>query len=168
MKKKAKVRTVGRKSALKLGDRLNRLQIAKRSGLDRATVTKYLAAEGAPPPDERMCWSFKAAMEWFAQVAPIAGGGSEMKKLREAKLRVEAEEAAFDFGIKRGRYIEREEIGPAIAAFNAQLTADLRAKFEFELPAKYDGKKTVERQALNAAAIDWILKRLKHGQEAIA
>ncbi len=159
----------GHKPALHLGERLTRSGIAKRGHLDSVTVAKYLEMEGAPQPDERRRYDFKATIAWIEANAPRATANNlEMKSLREAKMRIEAEEAAFDFGIKKGRFIEREKLEPAIAAFCQQLTADMRAKFEFELPDKYEGKNAIERKVLNADGIDWVLKRLKTGAEELA
>lgn len=167
-RKPAKVKRLGRRHAARVGDRLTRSQIAERARIDRGTVSKYLAMEGAPRPDKQIRYSYRAAMDWIDRQAPrIASNSEEMRKIKESKLRMEAEDMAIDLAVKRGQYVDKATIEPAIATFMAQLTDDLRTKFEQELPPKYEGRKTIERQQLNAAAIDWVLLRIKTGTEPL-
>ena len=58
-------------------------------------------------------------------------------------------------------------IEPAISGMMQGLTADMRAKLEFELPDKYAGCGAIQCKEMNAAAIDWILRRLKDGAAAV-
>lgn len=164
MKRKAKnaPKRPGRR-AVKVGDWLTRTQIAFRAKVDRATVTKYLDLPGAPEPDDRGRFSYRQTIGWMERNATTSAGSPKMREHREAIARIEAETKAFDLGVKRGEFVERTKIAPAIAAFMAALTADLQAKFERELPAKYEGKTLAERAALNASGVDFVLRRLKNG-----
>ncbi len=159
----------GKRTFVGIGEWLTKSQIALKGHLDSVTVAKYLDLDGAPKPNEKRQFHFKTVMEWIqANSNRVAGANSvEMRKLKEAVLRIDAEERAFDFGVKRGQYVAMTEIEPAIAAFCSQLTADLRQKFEFELPDKYEGKGAVDRKVMNAEGIDWVLKRLKAGTGAL-
>jgi hypothetical protein len=76
---------------------------------------------------------------------------------------MEAEDMAIDLSVKRGQFVDKKSIEPVIASFMAALTDDLRAKFEGELPQKYEGKTAAERAKLNADGIDYVLGRLKSG-----
>lgn len=167
-RKKPKPKPRGRKRVVSVGDRLTRTQIALRAKIDRETVSKYLAMDGAPKPDGQMRYSYKAALAWIEKNAPrLASSSDEMRKIKESILRMEAEDMAIDLAVKRGRYVDKVTIEPTIAAFMAQLTDDMRTKFEQELPPKYERMTTVERQQSNAAAIDWVLTRIKSGAAPI-
>jgi hypothetical protein len=168
-KKKAKAKEAprGRARVSGVGSRLTRTQIGTKSGIDRGTLTKYLSMQGAPDPDEAGRFDYGAVLRWVQQNSKTAHGSAEIRSLKEQLLRTEAEAKAFDLGVKKGAYVEREKIEPTIAAFMASLTADLQAKFELELPAKYEGKTLAERTELNAAAVDFVLKRLRDGAKPL-
>lgn len=163
----AKAKPRGRRRVVSVGDRLTRTQIARRGKLDRDTVSKYLAMEGAPKPDKQMRYDFRAAMAWIERNAPRIASSEEMKKIKDSMVRMEAEDMAIDLAVKRGAYVDKKTIEPTIAAFMAQLTDDMRTKFEQELPPKYDRMTTVERMQANAAAVDWVLLRIKSGAAPI-
>lgn len=158
----------GRKRKAGEGKRLTRSQIALRSGINRETVSQYLARDGAPKPDGDMRYDYDSALAFIKANAPKVGQQSpEMAQMREALLRIQLEKEQIELAVQRGRYVDKTKIVPAIAGFNTQLTDDLRMKFESELPPKYEGKNRVERQQMNADAIDWVLRRLKAGQRPL-
>lgn len=160
----------GRRHAKHVGDRLTRSQIALRSGIDRETVAKYLAMKGAPEPDQKMRFSYKEALEWIDKSAPRAGAGAnneETKKLKNALLRAQVAMAEIELANLSGGSVSREKIVPAVAAFCTQLTQDMQLKFENELPPRYSGRTTIECQEMNAAAVDWVLRRLKEGAQPL-
>lgn len=158
-------RTAGKEPS---GDRANRSQIAARLGIDRRMVLRYLAMEEAPQPDAKKRYDFAAARKWiFEQSARKSQNAEEMKAIADSMKRMEHEDMALDLAEKRGRLVDRKKIEPAIASFCSQLTEDLRNKFEFELPPKYEGLDRAGRAKLNADAIDWILLRLKNGAAQI-
>jgi hypothetical protein len=120
--------------------------------------------DGAPAADAKKRHDFRAAKDWIEKnAARISAGTEEMKRIKESIVRMEAEDMALDLAEKRGRLVDKKKIEPAIAAFCSQLTEDLRNKFEFELPPKYEGLDRAARGKLNADAIDWVLTRLKNG-----
>jgi hypothetical protein len=146
-----------------LGRRLNRTQLAERLRLDRKTVSKYLAMQGAPRPDKRQRYDVAAAKTFIEANAPKIGGSEELKKIRESMLRMEAEDMALDLEERKGRLVKKSDIEPAIIAFTSALTENLRTKFEFELPPKYEGLDAAARTKLNADGIDWVIRQLKAG-----
>lgn len=160
----------GRRHVVNAGEWLTRSQIALRAGIDRETVSKYLGLAGAPKPDARMRFHYKRAMEWIGKTAPrlSAGNNEEMRALRESLLRMDVEERAIELGVKKGQFIERAKIKPAIDAVMGKLTVDLQDVFERELPGKYKGRTSIECVELNAAAVDRVLKRMREGWGAIA
>lgn len=160
----------GRGHAVKLkrsGDRLTRTGVAARLKLDRGTLSGYLNMEGAPKPDAHGLFSVEEVRAWHEANATRTPNNSAMRELKETIMRMEAEERGIELGIKKGLYIAKSKILPAVSEFNRQLTEDLVNKFEMELPGKYPGKKTVEIAKMNADAIVWVLTRLKHGQRAV-
>lgn len=159
----------GRRRKHQTGDRLNRTQLSERLGFDRKTVSKYLAQDGAPKPDSKMRFSVEEVRKWIEKIAPrIPSNSEEYKNLKLAMLKMDAEEKALDLAERKKELVPKKDIEPTIAAFMSQLTTDLQAKFEHELPPKYEGKTTIEREQLNAAGIDWVLSRLKAGIKPIA
>ena len=115
-----------------------------------------------------MRFHFERVMAFVASVAPQAGqNGGDRSKLRDRLLELEVQEAEHDFAVKRGRYIDKARIDPVLAEIFRTLTDDLQQKFERELPMKCAGKTPVEIQAMNAAAIDWALTRLRAGGEPL-
>jgi hypothetical protein len=147
---------------------MSRSQIALRAGIDRETVTKYLAQPGAPQPNAKNLYEYHITVEWIRSMAPKLNAGSdEMKAIKLAMAKMQREDFEIDLNVKRGLYVEKKAIEPTIAAFMAQLTDDLRNKFEQELPGKYEAKSTVERAKINADAIDFVLTRMKTGAAPI-
>ncbi len=150
--------------------RISKAGIAAALQINRNTVGSYLALPDAPRPRRRK-YDLEEVRAFISGKTTKGILDNERKgktlDLRETLLTTRAEEAAFDLGVKRGKYVERELVEPAIVAFNGQLTADLQALFEQELPAKYAGKSQIECQLLNAEAIDRVLKRLRAGQASL-
>ena len=146
---------------------VSKSELARTLNLARATVLKYLAMPGAPRPGKHRRYDRHEVAKWIAANGSANVEGSEMRGLRALKLRLETEALEHEMKAKRGETITKAEIAPAIAAFNTELTVNLRQKFEIELPQKYRGKKQVECQQINAEAVDFILKRLKDGQWAL-
>ena len=87
--------------------------------------------------------------------------------MRQAILQMELEDMALDLAEKKGRLVDKKKIEPTIAAFMSALTTNLRNKFEFELPPKYDGLDQAARAKLNADAVDWVMTRIKTGAAPI-
>lgn len=135
--------------------------------LSRTTVQKYLTQDGAPQPDPRTGYDVEKVRAHIAEQGSGSVEGSEVAQLRAQKQRLEIEEMEDARLLRRGELVKKSQIAPAVAAYNAGLTADLRQKFEIELPAKYKGRGMVECQQMNAEAVDWILARLKSGQWAL-
>jgi hypothetical protein len=135
--------------------------------LSRTTVQKYLLQDGAPKPDPKTGYDVAAVRNYIAEHGSGNVEGSEVNQLRAQKQRLEIEEMEDARLLRRGELVKKSQIAPAVAAYNAGLTADLRQKFEIELPGKYKGRGMVECQQMNAEAIDWVLKRLKEGQWAL-
>lgn len=167
-RKKEKAKPGGRRRVVGVGQWLNRTQIAYRARMNRDTVTKYLAMDGAPKPNAQQCYNYAAVMAFIEKHAPrLSPGNDEGKTIRQAILKMEMEDREIDLKVKRGLYVPKDEIEPVIIGFMKQLTADLRLKFEDELPPKYEGKTTAERQKMNADAIDYVLARVRDGAQPL-
>jgi hypothetical protein len=156
----------GRKRTAHIGDRLTRAQIALRCGHDREIVTKYLAMEGAPKPDEKMRFSYKEALAWIQAQSPRLGANAvEIQKMREAKMRLELESLEHDMRVKRGQYIDKSRIAAVFTVVNQSLTAKMRDVFEKEIPPRLEGRTQTERTTILAEGIDRVLKSLKADME---
>lgn len=167
-KKKAPAKPRGRRRVVGVGEWLPKTQIAYRAKMNREIVAKYLAMEGAPKPNEQQCYRYADVMAFIGKHAPrLSPGNDEGKTTRQAILKLQLEDMEIDLKVKRGLYIAKDEIEPAITEFMTALTEDLRAKFEFELPGKYEGMTTAERQRANIDAIDYVLRRVKEGSKPI-
>lgn len=153
----------------KNGRRLLKLDLARELGMSRTTLDGYLNLKDppAPKPDAARRYSVDEVQRFIAENSAKAGTNAEIRTLRETLLRMQVERETIELDELRGRYVRKDEIGPAVAIIAAQLTDDLRLKFETELPPKYDGRTTLERQKLNADGIDWVLRRLKHGTKKL-
>lgn len=125
--------------------------------------------DGAPKPDDKMRYSYKAALAWIHEQSPRIGANStEVQKMREAKLRLELEEMEHDMRVKRGQYIEKSRIAGVFTIVNSSLTAKMREVLEKEIPPKMEGRTHVERTQILADAVDRILKSLKADMERYA
>jgi hypothetical protein len=152
----------GRRRVVNAGDRLTRSQIALRAQIDRESVTKYLAMEGAPKPDAQMRFSYKAALAWIQSQSPRLGTNStEMQKMREAKMRLELEELDHDMRVKRGQYIDKSRIAGVFSVVNRSLTSKMREVFEKEIPPRLEGRNHIERASILAEAVDRVLNAVK-------
>lgn len=159
-----KERAAGRwRKKPRAGGRLNITRLAEAIKVDRKTVSKWLAEPGAPKPDQHKRFDVAAADAWIKAQSPKIGASEEVKRLREWILKMEAEDMDLTLRQRRGELVKKSEIEPAITSFTSALVEHMRAKFEFELPGKYEGKTTEERAALNAQAIDFVLTQLKAG-----
>ncbi len=155
------------RSQLGEGDKLTRTQISKRIGMDRGTLAKYLAMEGAPGPDAAHRYSLAAVKAWFDANSPKSNT-AEMRTLKEAQARLELEKSKLELDIMKNRYHLKSDIRPGIEAVMSRHSADLVSVFEGELPPKCAGKTTNEIRELMAAAVDRVMRRMKEGWGQIA
>lgn len=146
---------------------LSKVKLAVKLGLSRTTLQKYLAQDGAPKANAAGLFDVAKVRAWIAEHSSANVEGSAMRDLRSRKLQLEIEAQEHELRRKRGESIYKAEIAPAIAAFNAELAINLKQKFEIELPQKYRGKNLVECQQINAAAVDFVMERLRAGQWAL-
>lgn len=147
--------------------RISKSELARRCAVSRQSIAKYLAAAGAPRSDRAGLFDAVAAAFHVGKCLARATPADNVTNLRERKLALELEALERTAAHERGELVLTSQIAPTIAAFMAQLTDDLRTKFEQELPPKYEGKGTIERQALNAAGVDWVLLKIKAGAAPI-
>ena len=147
---------------------LSKSDLGRRLNISRQTIAKYLGMPGAPAADTRGCYDLAAVAGFIGTNAPRAGEAEGIRALRAEKLRLECARLAHELKVISGEIVPLSEIEPAIAKMMSQLTSDLQAKFEAEIPSKCAGKSVIEIKQLMAEAIDYVLTRLKHGKDAIA
>ena len=143
------------------GRRLNKKMLAEELGISRPTLDEYLNRATAPQPDAMGTFSVEETAAYISRHGVRAISSEEMKRIRMTLLRIQAKEAELDLAVKQGELVAIRELEPDFALMCNQLVADLRAKFEFELPARYVGKNAVECEQMNADGIDYVLTRLK-------
>ncbi len=151
-------------------ERLHKAGLARALGISRPTLDGYLNRTNPPPPQPNAgkLYDVKEVAEYIAALGTKAITTDEMRKLRETLLRTQAEDAEIDLAVKRGRLIEKAAIEPGVAEIQTWWSAKMQAVFEGELPRKYEGKTTIERQKLNADAVDRLMREFKERMEALA
>ena len=158
------------KAPRKNAQRLVKRQLAKRLGVTRTTLDTYLAMDGAPKEEtDRHEYRVKAVEMFIADHASMSVGNERrtLNSIKARKLESDAQMAEMDLAIKRRDYIPVKEIEPAVAAFNAQLTAKLEIEFVHVLPPKCKRMSEVEIQEWCREAILRVLMQLKAGEAEI-
>jgi hypothetical protein len=133
--------------------------------ISRPTLDAYLTMQGSPVPDESRTYDVEAVAEFISQQAKTAAVDASAKNYRMEKTRMEAENLAFDLQVKRGEFFRKSVAIPVFAAMTADLVANLREKFEAELPPRYVGKSQIENAQMNQVAVDLIIARFIAGQK---
>lgn len=156
-----------------MAERLNRKQLGERLVLNVMTLRGYLLRGGAPKPDEQGLFDMDQVKEWAIACAATAKAGnaavrgSPIERARLEKLRMEIASQRREDKRLSGELVPKKQIEPAISSLLTGLVKDMRQKFEQELPHKYRGRGLVEWQQMNAAAVDWIISRVREGAFAI-
>jgi hypothetical protein len=135
---------------------------------DRKTVRAHLNHDGAPQRGQDGCYDRNAAVRYLrAGIGRGAASLSVLEELRMKRLQLEIERVGFDLQVQRGEFYRKSVATPVFSAMTATLVADLRQKFEAELPPRYAGKGTVECMMMNVEAVDWIIARFIAGQRPL-
>lgn len=147
---------------------VSKAAIARKVGLSRQTVSKYLNSEGAPEPEldgnyEPMIASYFVGVSHARTMESPA-----VARMRERKMEIELAQLEREEALARRELIPKKSIRPSIAAVMMRLTTSLRSVFERELPTKYQGRKPIECAELNANAIDRVLRTFKEGTDRLA
>ena len=135
--------------------------------ISRPTLDAYLTMPGSPVPDESRTYDVEAVAEFISQQAKTSAVDASAKNYRMEKTRMEAENLAFDLQIKRGEFFRKSVAIPVFAAMTADLVANLREKFEAELPPRYVGKSQIENAQMNQVAVDFIIARFIDEQKVL-
>lgn len=143
--------------------RARKLQLALMLKISRPTLDVYLTMPGSPIPDKRRTYEIAAVESFIAANAKTSATNDAGKTYRTEKTKMEAENLKFDLDVKRGEYFQRSVAIPVFANMTSELVANLRQKYELELPSRCVGKSLVEITQINIEAIDWIIKRFKAG-----
>jgi hypothetical protein len=150
--------------------RLRKKPLAAELSISRVTLDEYLNRPTPPPPkpDKRGTYSVEEVATYIATNGIKAVSTEEMRRLRESLLRMDVEERAIELGVKKGQFIERAKIRPAIENVMGRLTVDLQGIMEDELPPKLVGKNVNEIRQIVASALDRVLTRMKDGWSDIS
>ncbi len=135
---------------------------------DRKTVRAHLGRDGAPARGQDGCYDRNACVKFLrAGIGKGAASLSLLEQLRTRRLELEIERVGFDLQVQRGEFFPKKVAIPVFSAMTADLVADLRQKFEAELPPRYIGKSQIENAQLNAAAVDFVVARFIAGQHPL-
>lgn len=146
---------------------MTKAELSRRTGVSRQSVAKYLAAAGAPGADDKGKFDPVAAAFFLGVCHGRATESEGVTKMRERKLELELSRMERVEAMERKEVVWKKTIEPTIAVFMQQLTEDMRNKFEFEGPQRYERLSNPERQQFNAAAVDWIINRVKIGAKPL-
>lgn len=143
---------------------LNKTHLSRLLKVSRGTLDKYLAMPGAPKPNKRSEYKPSLVSVFVQGNAPRAGGESDdLRDLKKRVLLANAQKAEIEVKQATEELIPVAKIRPVVEAYLSELTTNLQAKFEMELPPKYRGKNQIECAQMNAEAVDFVLKRMKAG-----
>lgn len=150
--------------------RLGKKDLAQTLGITRPTLDGYLNRTDPPPPvpDKDRAYDLNEVAAYIAANAANPTSTEAIRRLRENLLKTQAEDAEMDLAVKRGRLIDKAAIEPGVSEIQTWWSAKLQAVFEGELPRKYEGKSTIDRQKLNADAIDRLMREFKERMAALA
>lgn len=154
--------------------RLHKLDLSKTLGCSRPTLDKYLNLPDAPKPDADGGYDVMQVVDYIRKKSKQALDSDETVDWRAKKLELECARLIVDvdarehaLAIERGEYISKTEASNILAPLMTELVTMLRQKFEMELPSQYTGKTLIEREQLNASAVDFIIERMKNGTERL-
>jgi hypothetical protein len=143
---------------------LTRSQLARRLGSSGRTVAAYLDDyEDAPKPDADRRYSFADVKAHIARHSARLGSTPTMLKMKERLLALRVSEAERAEAVAAGQYILAKDIEPQVAKVCSELTRNLQAVFEGELPSRYIGRSVVECRELNANGVDRVIAAMKSG-----
>jgi hypothetical protein len=140
--------------------------ISRLIGISASTLQVHLGKPGAPKPNRVGHYPIEATKQWVEQNADWAAIGSNLRQMRERKLEMELESKKFEFELRKGKFIAKEDVERSLIPLVQEIDELYRQKFELVLPSQYQGKNVIECQQLNAAARDEIALRFKSGSRA--
>ncbi len=144
----------------------NYVDLANVLGVHRRTLQAWRKLVGcpAPRPDGRLLISewqeFMATKDQASSSAP-----QDSEELKARKLLAEVEERELKVAIRRGEYVQIDEVAREWTTRAGKAVSLLRNKFESELPPILAGMQAAEIQAEARKAIDEVLTIL-HESEA--
>lgn len=157
--------------------RLRKITLAEKLGVSRPTLDKFLAMEGAPEAAEDKTYDVEAVAKFIQANLGLTGpahgkrepsNGEEKQSLaalKIEKLSLECQKLRHALEVDRGDYISKREAAQTIVPIMSELGTLLTQVFENELPSRYVGRDAVDCAALNAAAIDKVIKRFRTGMQ---
>jgi len=145
----------------------NYVELANVLGVHRRTLQAWRKLIGcpAPRPDGRLLISeWQEFMATKDQTA-ASSGPQDSEELKARKLLAEVEERELKVAIRRGEYVQIDEVAREWTTRAGKAVSLLRNKFESELPPILAGMQAAEIQAEARKAIDEVLTIL-HESEA--
>jgi hypothetical protein len=148
--------------------RVSKSRLATAAGVARQSVAKYLAQTDAPKGDRTGRFDAIPAAFFIGQCHARGTESPKVVQMRERKLHLELAAMERADAKARGELIEKASIEPGIAEIQGWWMSQLQAVIEGELPPKYEGKTTIERQKVNADAVDRLLREFKERMATLA
>ena len=146
------------------------VELAAVLGVTRQSINTWKKRKDSPKPASNGLHDVSQWKEFMRRNElkggePITQDGADIEtSLKARKLLAEVEERELRVGIKRGDYVEVEEVRQTWTEFVAQAKAMLRKKFEQELPPILSGLDATGIQEESRRAIDEVLSILHQGE----
>lgn len=154
------------------GRDLNQTETAMLFGVTPATIRTW-ERRGCPVVKQgrkgvEAVYNTAAVIRWREEQAALAASGDlssmDVEEARRRKLAAEAALAELDLAVRRGDFVEIEQVGKAVEEEYATIRANLTS-LPGEVAADLEGLTTAERQELIAAKVSEILTALAADDE---
>jgi hypothetical protein len=146
----------------------NYVELANVLGVHRRTLQAWRKLVGcpAPRPDGRLLISEWQQFMATKDQSAVSSGPQDSEELKARKLLAEVEERELKVAIRRGEYVQIDEVAREWTTRAGKAVSLLRNKFESELPPILAGMQAAEIQAEARKAIDEVLTILNNESEA--
>jgi hypothetical protein len=146
----------------------NYVELANVLGVHRRTLQAWRKLVGcpAPRPDGRLLISEWQEFMVTKDQSAASSGPQDSEELKARKLLAEVEERELKVAIRRGEYVQIDEVAREWTTRAGKAVSLLRNKFESELPPILAGMQAAEIQAEARKAIDEVLTILNNESEA--
>jgi predicted DNA-binding transcriptional regulator AlpA len=137
-----------------------KLELAKRIGIARSTLDRYLTMPGAP---ERKAdgWPLEEVLAFIASraetEATLGKAAADIRKLKAEEIGLRCEKMRFALQRERGEFVERAKVAKTIVEFATAIRGHLEAKLVNEWPSVVSGLDTAQARVYGKKLFDQIV-----------
>ena len=146
----------------KMGELLNTSEIARRAGLDRATVKTKLETKGVHPQQDKANVKLYDAEEALAALQ--GDGTSGLRKAQTAKTAAEAQRVKLKLDKERGELVSRQEVRAEIQTIVSEIRLHFLTRGQALAPQLL-GKKAAKIEAMLRADTEQFFAGLRAEHE---